>query len=145
MTVRVMETEDLDSVMEIENEAFSPPWTKEGFFTFLIREDTLFLTAEDKSGIVGYAGLLMVLDEAEILNIAVRHDRRKEGIGHFLMQSLLLLSGESGIHTIHLEVRESNHSARRLYARHGFKEVGLRRSYYTDPVEDAVLMTRQSD
>ena len=145
MTVRVMETEDLDSVMEIENEAFSPPWTKEGFFTFLIREDTLFLTAEDKSGIVGYAGLLMVLDEAEILNIAVRHDRRKEGIGHFLMQSLLLLSGESGIHTIHLEVRESNHSARRLYARHGFKEVGLRRSYYTDPVEDAILMTRQSD
>jgi ribosomal-protein-alanine N-acetyltransferase len=122
MTVRVMETEDLDSVMEIENEAFSPPWTKEGFFTFLIREDTLFLTAEDKSGIVGYAGLLMVLDEAEILNIAVRHDRRKEGIGHFLMQSLLLLSGESGIHTIHLEVRESNHSARRLYTRHGFKE-----------------------
>ncbi len=145
MTVRVMETEDLDSVMEIENEAFSPPWTKEGFFTFLIREDTLFLTAEDKSGIVGYAGLLMVLDEAEILNIAVRHDRRKEGIGHFLMQSLLLLSGESGIHTIHLEVRESNHSARRLYARHGFKEVGLRRSYYTDPTEDAVLMTRQSE
>ena len=145
MTVRVMETEDLDSVMEIENEAFTPPWTKEGFFTFLIREDTLFLTAEDKGGIVGYAGLLMVLDEAEILNIAVRHDRRKEGIGHFLMQSLLLLSGESGIHTIHLEVRESNHSARRLYARHGFKEVGLRRSYYTDPVEDAVLMTRQSD
>ncbi|MBQ9064023.1 MAG: ribosomal protein S18-alanine N-acetyltransferase [Blautia sp.] len=142
MTIRIMEIDDLPEVMKIERETFSAEaWTEEGFFTFLIRKDTLFLVVEEKGELIGYGGLLMVLDEADIVNIAVKKSRRKEGIGTFLLRSLLLLAGEQGIKYVHLEVRESNSEARRLYKRMKFKEDGLRRDYYTEPVENAVLMT----
>ena len=142
MTVRYMEIDDLDQVMPIENDCFSVPWTRKGFFTFLTRKDSMFLVAEEKGEILGYCGILMVLDEADVTNVAVRKDRRKEGIGGFLMKSLILLAEEQGIVTFHLEVRESNLSARRLYERLGFYTDGLRKGYYTDPDEDAVLMSR---
>lgn len=142
MTVRYMEIDDLDQVMPIEKDCFSVPWTREGFFTFLTRKDSMFLVAEEKGEILGYCGILMVLDEADVTNVAVRKDRRKEGIGAFLMKSLILLAEEQGITIFHLEVRESNAPARRLYERLGFFTDGLRRNYYSDPEEDAVLMSR---
>ncbi|MBQ7370823.1 MAG: ribosomal protein S18-alanine N-acetyltransferase [Blautia sp.] len=143
MILREMLVEDLDQVLEIENVLFQPPWTKEGFFTFLTREDAMFLVVEEKGEILGYCGLLMVLDEGDITNVAVRPERQREGIGHFLMESLIRLAGEQGVTTIHLEVRAGNDTARRLYERAGFVVDGLRKKYYTDPVEDAVLMTRK--
>lgn len=143
MILREMLVEDLDEVMEIENDLFAAPWTKEGYFTFLTRDDSMFLVVEEKGHILGYCGLLMVLDEGDVTNVAVRRDRQREGIGHFLMDSLVRLAAERGITTIHLEVRESNGTARRLYERMGFVQDGIRRHYYTDPVEDAVLMTRK--
>lgn len=143
MILREMLVEDLDEVMEIENDLFTAPWTKEGYFTFLTRDDSMFLVVEEKGHILGYCGLLMVLDEGDVTNVAVRRDRQREGIGHFLMDSLVRLAAERGITAIHLEVRESNGTARRLYERMGFVQDGLRRHYYTDPVEDAVLMTRK--
>ena len=101
----------------------------------------MFLVVEEKEEILGYAGLLMVLDEADVTNIGVRKDRQGEGIGNFLMMSLKRLAHEQGINTIHLEVRAGNTPALRLYRRNGFLEDGLRKNYYSDPVEDAVLMT----
>ena len=74
--------------------------------------------------------------------MAVTRDRQKEGIGYFLVDSMLMLAAARGIHIVHLEVRESNGSARRLYQRLGFKEDGFRKNYYTEPVENAVLMTK---
>lgn len=142
MILREMLVEDLEQVMEIENDLFHVPWTKEGFFTFLTREDAMFLVVEEKGKLLGYCGLLMVLDEGDVTNVAVRRDRQKEGIGHFLMESLIRLAKERGITTIHLEVRVGNHSAIRLYERMGFARDGLRRGYYSDPTEDALLMTR---
>lgn len=143
MILREMLVEDLDEVMGIENDLFAAPWTKEGYFTFLTRDDSMFLVVEEKGHILGYCGLLMVLDEGDVTNVAVRRDRQREGIGHFLMDGLVRLAAERGITTIHLEVRESNGTARRLYERMGFVQDGIRRHYYTDPVEDAVLMTRK--
>ena len=87
MVLREMLVDDLDQVMKIENELFSPPWTKEGFFTYLTRKDAMFLVVEEKGEILAYCGLIMVLDEGDITNVAVRPDRQKEGIGHFLMNS----------------------------------------------------------
>lgn len=142
MIVRMMEIDDLDQVMEIENTAFSVPWTREGFFTFLTRRDSMFLVAEEKQQILGYCGTLMVLDEADVTNLAVKKSRRREGIGEFLMKSMLLLLEEQGIAMVHLEVRSSNGTAIRLYERQGFVPDGLRKNYYSDPEEDAVLMTR---
>lgn len=141
MILREMTVEDLDQVMELENDLFPVPWTREGYFTFLIRQDTMFLVVEEKERILACCGLLMVLDEGDVLNVAVRRERQREGIGRFLMESLIRLAGEQGVTTLHLEVRRSNETAIRLYERTGFTRDGVRRNYYTDPVEDAVLMT----
>ncbi len=144
MTVREMQVEDLSQVMEIETELFGgEAWTKEGFFTFLTRSDALFLVVEERERILGYCGLLMVLDEGDITNVAVKKDRQREGIGHFLVESLVRLAGDLGVNTIHLEVRAGNDTAIRLYERMDFVRDGLRRNYYTNPAEDAVLMTRK--
>lgn len=143
MILREMMIDDLDQVLEIEEELFSVPWTREGFFTFLTRDDSMFLVVEEKEKILGYCGLLMVLDEGDVLNVAVRKDRQREGIGNFLMESLIRLSGQLGISMIHLEVRKGNETAIRLYERLGFERDGIRKGYYTDPVEDAVLMTKK--
>jgi ribosomal-protein-alanine N-acetyltransferase len=142
MIIREMLTEDLNQVMEIEESLFSVPWTKEGYFTYLTRKDTMFLVVEEKEQILGYCGLLMVLDEGDVLNVAVRRDRQKEGIGNFLMESMIRLSGELGIRSYHLEVRSSNVRAINLYERVGFHRDGLRKGYYTKPLEDALLMSR---
>ena len=82
------------------------------------------------------------LDEGDVTNVAVRRDRQREGIGNFLMESMIRLAEERGITMIHLEVRAGNETAIRLYERQGFVRDGLRKGYYTDPTEDAVLMTR---
>lgn len=142
MILREMLIDDLEQVMEIERELFHVPWTREGFFTFLTREDAMFLVVEEKGQILGYCGLLMVLDEGDITNVAVRRDRQKEGIGNFLMESLVRLAAERGVTTIHLEVRVGNDRAIRLYERNGFTRDGIRKGYYSDPTEDALLMTR---
>ena len=142
MILREMLVDDLEQVMEIEEELFSVPWTKEGFLTFLMKDNAMFLVVEEKGQILGYCGLLTVLDEGDVTNVAVRKERQREGIGHFLMDSLIRLAEQQGVTTIHLEVRVGNETAIRLYERMGFKRDGIRRKYYTDPVEDALLMTR---
>lgn len=143
MILREMMIDDLDEVMELEEELFAVPWTKEGFFTFLTRDDAMFLVVEEKGKILGYCGLLMVLDEGDVLNVAVKKDRQREGIGNFLMESMMRLAAEREISIIHLEVRKSNETAIRLYERLGFERDGIRKGYYTDPVEDAILMTKK--
>ena len=77
MILREMLVDDLEQVMKIETELFSPPWTKEGFFTYLTRKDAMFLVVEEKGEILAYCGLLMVLDEGGITNVAVRPDRQR--------------------------------------------------------------------
>ena len=103
MILREMLVDDLDQVMEIEQDLFHVPWTKEGFFTFLTRDDAMFLVVEEKEKILGYCGLLMVLDEGDITNVAVRRDRQKEGIGAFLMQSLIRLAAERDVWEMRLQ------------------------------------------
>jgi ribosomal-protein-alanine N-acetyltransferase len=141
MIIREMLIDDLDAVMQIEEALFSVPWTREGFFTMLTMDHNLFLVVEEKGQILGYCGMQWVLDEGDILNVAVCKDRQREGIGRFLVDSVKRIAQDLGIETLHLEVRESNCTARRLYERLGFRIDGLRKKYYTDPTEDAVLMT----
>lgn len=143
MTFREMLVEDLDQVVDIEQNLFSVPWTKEGFLTYLMKKDTMFFVVEEKERILGYCSMMTVLDEGDILNVAVRSDRQKEGIGLFLVDSMLRMAEMEGIRLVHLEVRQGNGTARRLYQRLGFKEDGLRRNYYENPVENAVLMTKE--
>jgi ribosomal-protein-alanine acetyltransferase len=138
--VRQMEVDDLKQVMIIENANFSMPWTEKGFLTFLLRHDTLFLVAEEESEILGYIGVITVLDEGDITNVAVKQSRQREGLGNLLVSSLLRLADELGIKTMHLEVRASNEQALSLYKRNGFEAIGTRHNYYESPTEDAITM-----
>lgn len=104
MTFREMLVEDLDQVVDIEQNLFSVPWTKEGFLTYLMKKDTMFFVVEEKERILGYCSMMTVLDEGDILNVAVRSDRQKEGIGQFLVDSMLRMAEMQGIRLVHLEV-----------------------------------------
>lgn len=145
MTFREMTVEDLDQIAELEQELFSVPWSREGYLSFLIRDNTLMFVVEEKGRILGYCGLIYALDEGDVMNIAVRKDRQREGIGQFMVDSMIRMAAGIGVMIIHLEVRESNAVARRLYQRMGFVEDGLRKNYYQDPTEHAVLMTKHGD
>ena len=141
--VREMTVDDLPQVMVIENENFSMPWTDKGFLSFLLRYDTLFLVAEEDGEILGFAGVVMVLDEAELTNVAVMKSYQRQGIGRLLIESLMRLISELKIEILHLEVRVSNAEAISLYRRIGFDEVGMRHNYYEEPKEDAILMRKR--
>lgn len=141
MTVREMQLDDLAEVMVIENENFSVPWTEMGFFSFLLRDDTMFLVAEEDGKILGYMGIMMVLDEGEITNVSVSKYARRRGIGRALVGEMIRQMKRRGIVILHLEVRKSNDPAIELYRSFGFVKDGERKMYYEEPVEDAVLMS----
>ena len=86
ITIREMQIDDLEQVMPIEEANFSIPWTETGFFTFLIRDDALFLVAEEDGEILGYLGILISFDESEITNVCVAEKARRRGIGRALME-----------------------------------------------------------
>ena len=137
-----MQIDDLDQVMEIEEESFSIPWTANGFFTFLIREDALFLVSEVDNKINGYIGLICAPPEGDITNVAVRSSERNKGIGKALVSEMISRAHEKGVDDIFLEVRVSNVPAIRLYEAYGFENMGIRKNYYERPTEDAFIMKR---
>jgi len=144
MNVREMTWDDLDQVMVIEKENFSVPWTEMGFFTYLMREDALFLVAEDEEEqVLGYCGVIIAMDEGDITNVSVKKELQGRGIGKALVQEMIERTVARGVHTLFLEVRESNQAAIALYEKQGFERMGIRKKYYTDPVEDGITMSRQ--
>ena len=140
--IREMTIDDLEQVMPIEEANFSVPWTKNGFFTYLIRDDALFLVAEEAGCILGYCGVIMVPDEGDITNVSVDARRRGEGIGRLLVEELIRKAEQHGVTKLFLEVRVSNEAAIRLYQRQGFVKEGIRMNYYEEPKEDALIMSR---
>ena len=131
--------------MPIEEANFSIPWTETGFFTFLIRDDALFLVAEEDGEILGYLGILISFDESEITNVCVAEKARRRGIGRALMEELFRRMQERKVRVIHLDVRIGNTPARNLYESLGFVQDGMRKGYYDLPKEDAVLMSRTDE
>ena len=140
--IRRMVLSDLPEVERIEQENFSRPWTAEDYQGFLDREDADFLVAVVDGRIVGYIGEYGLPDEGDITNVSVDRRYRNRHIGTCLVSGLIQTAGARGIRKIFLEVRESNAPAIRLYENAGFRKTGVRRTYYTSPVEDAVLMMR---
>ena len=141
ITIQEMQLDDLEQVVEIEQQNFSVPWTENGFFSFLLRSDTLFLVAKEEDRILGYLGIMMVLDEGEITNVSVAQTARRRGVGRLLVQTMLDKMRRAGLDMIHLEVRKSNTPAIRLYEQFAFVQDGERKNYYEEPTEDAVLMS----
>lgn len=145
--------EDLAGIVSLHKEAFSDPWGESAFKDALTGSRNVFLLArqfddhkgdlEEKPGLIlGYGIIHVVADEAELLNIAVRSDARKNGIGTTLMNILIQEATQRGAARVFLEVRESNQDAVSLYKKHSFFEVGRRRHYYANPLEDAIVLQR---
>ncbi|GLC27548.1 ribosomal protein S18-alanine N-acetyltransferase [Roseisolibacter agri] len=136
---------DVDAIAAIERLAFSDPWSRDSFATLARNGDVFFLVADagsapGASAPVGYLVAWYVLDEGEVANIAVAPSARGTGVGARLLDAALAEGRRRGVGHMFLEVRESNAVARRLYASRGFIELGRRKRYYREPVEDALVL-----
>lgn len=141
--VRPMAMPDVDGVMAVEKDSFSPPWSRSAFEEELAQNRLArYIVAEEDGQIVGYAGMWLVINEAHVTNVAVSGSRRGEGIGRLLMETLMEIARENGMESMTLEVRVSNMVARHLYETLGFTEAGIRKNYYSETKEDALILWR---
>lgn len=140
ITVRTMQVKDADEVSRLEQQIFSQPWSRQGFVDSIELGNTVFLVAEEQAEILGYIGMYLSVDEAEITNVAVAPAKRRRGIGEMLLKAAKEEAGLRSIETIVLEVRVSNGDAVRLYERNGFQVCGRRKGFYELPREDAYIM-----
>lgn len=141
VSVREMLESDIDRVLEIEKESFSPPWSREAFLLELTKNILAkYIVVEVDGKVVGYGGIWLILDEGHITNIAIDKEYRGLGLGDKLLEGLIQLCVDRDIKVITLEVRKSNEVAKELYKKHGFKECGIRPGYYTNNNEDAIIM-----
>ena len=131
----------VSGIHAIEVECFSDPWPEQFVISQLPDDNHIFLVALDGEAVIGYVGMMYVLDEGYISNVAVTASYRRQKIADELINTLIERSNELNLSFVTLEVRESNDPAKMLYAKHGFEVVGLRKNYYTKPKENAVLMT----
>ena len=140
--------EDLDSILEIEHASFSVPWSRKSFEVELVGNKfsvTLAArttdTGEGRSLLLGYVCIWLVFEELRFLNLAVSPRARRQGIASQLVNRAIYLGVSKGVQRALLEVRESNESAQLLYKNFGFNVYARRKSYYTNPNEDAILMS----
>ena len=143
MAYRILDAqkEHLSQLEALEQQCFSVPWTLKQLESQLPDDQHCFLVALDGDKVLGYVGLMYVLDEGYISNVAVAPQARRKGIGDALIAQLLLWARENDLTFVTLEVRESNQAAIALYKKHGFQTVGMRKKYYDFPKENAILMT----
>ncbi len=139
--VRRMTIADLDAVAAIEAATFPTPWSKDSFRQELERNVAArYLVAEKDGRVIGYAGAWVILDESHITNIAIEESQRGSGYGRVLTQALMQYLANLGAAYATLEVRKSNIRAQNLYKSLGFIQLGVRKRYYEDNQEDALLM-----
>lgn len=144
VVVRDLAAEHLDGVMEIERQSFPTPWSRALFEEEVGRSFSHSIVALSDPGgeVLGYAVCWTVAEESHLLNIAVHPKARERGIGRLLLRECIRRGATSRSRSIYLEVRPANEPALALYRREGFRFVGIRRGYYTDTGEDALVLTR---
>lgn len=138
---REMVSNDLDAVMQIEPHIYAHPWTRGNFSDSLKSEHSAWVLEHDAE-IIGYALMMMVLDEAHLLNLSITQGYQKQGLGRLLLEHMIQVAKKQKAANMFLEVRPSNISAIALYENIGFNEMAIRRGYYPaqNGREDAVLM-----
>ena len=144
--IKRLEKDELHAVTKLDEKCFpSSPWGEDAFKSMLNEGfDSCFVCKDRENSILGYF-ILRRLDVAELLQIAVAEESRRRGIGEALIKKIYELCKDSGISEVFLEVREGNTAAIRLYEKLGFSEISRRRGYYSNPREDAVIMTAKTD
>jgi tRNA threonylcarbamoyl adenosine modification protein YeaZ/ribosomal-protein-alanine acetyltransferase len=144
LVTRIMELRDIDAVWEIEKLSFKTPWSKESFIEEIKAKDRArYVVAELGDTVVGYGGMWLIIDEAHITNIAVHPDYRKQKIGKRIVEKMIAVASSEGITSLTLEVRVSNAPAIKLYKDLDFQEVAMRKGYYADTNEDALIMWKR--
>ncbi|HHW07310.1 MAG TPA: ribosomal protein S18-alanine N-acetyltransferase [Clostridia bacterium] len=136
-----MAEEHLDQVLAIEQVSFPTPWSRNSYLRELSDNQFAYYYVcllGDK--VLGYMGMWLIIDEAHVTTIAVHPDYRGRALGRVLLEELMARAAALGADKITLEVRPSNHVAQRLYRRVGFVPAGIRKGYYTDTKEDAIIM-----
>ena len=147
MRIEAVTTEaQIDDVLVIEEAAFTSPWTRAMYLAELENHGVsfCFLARDDDGRAVGFCSVWRVADELHINNLAVLPEVRRGGIGSALLEHVLRHGADSGAQRATLEVRQSNDAARILYERFGFTVAGVRRGYYSKPVEDALVLWREN-
>jgi ribosomal-protein-alanine N-acetyltransferase len=140
-TIAPMRYEDIDGILHVEKRSFLTPWSR---FAFLceLRDNQFahYFVAKDADWVIGYAGMWLILNEAHVTNVAVDPAYRGKKVGEALMRTLMSVAREKKADRMTLEVRPSNAVAKNLYKKLGFIELGLRKGYYSDTGEDAIIM-----
>ena len=144
LIVRKAEEQDIRAIEEIEKQCFAVPWTYESLRHDIMENRVAFyLVAETKGVICGYMGIWKILEEGHITNVAVAPSFRRRHIGGAMLDVMLDVMEHNGIKSFTLEVRVSNEAARKLYEGRGFRPAGIRKGYYEDNGEDALIMWRE--
>lgn len=141
--IRPMEERDLPEVLAIERVSFPNPWHESTFRGEIQNKSISFplvMVHEPDDQVVGYIIFWKIGEEVQVNNIAIHPDFRRRGLGEFLLRKVISWVKKEGAQFITLEVRPSNFAAQALYRKLGFKTIGLRRFYYSNPVEDALVM-----
>ena len=141
--IRPMIIDDVDEVYIVEEDCFVDPWSKDSIRKELKNNLARYLVAQLDNKIVGYVGVWFVVDEGHITNVAVHSDYRGKKIGDRLVKEMVGLCKENKLVAMTLEVRASNTVAQNLYRKYGFKMGGIRKEYYSDNKEDAIIMWNQ--
>ena len=141
MTILPMTTETVEKVSALEQASFSTPWSEKSIREELNNEWAIWYVAMEEETLLGYIGIQYGLDGGDILTVATAPEYRGYGIAKQLIEKILEIFRDKDLDYLTLEVRPSNVSALALYEKLGFREVGRRKKYYKDPVEDALLLT----
>ncbi len=140
MEIRRSKPDDATAIAELESENFADPWSQKDIFSYICSDGGMCFTALDEGRVIGYIIGRKIPPEAEIYRIAVSADKRRRGVGYRLLSYGLKTEIGSGVETVFLEVRSRNTPAIALYRSYGFKEISIRKNYYQNPTDDAVIM-----
>ena len=143
MEIRLMTADHVSQVAQLEKLCFRDPWSENSVASELNNPLSLWLVAVEGEKVAGYVGSQSVMGESDMMNVAVHPDFRRQGIGERLILDLIDQLNQRGNHSLTLEVRTSNVSAIALYRKLGFEQVGLRKNYYRNPKEDALILRKE--
>lgn len=138
--IRNMTAADIEDIYELEKLSFKTPWSKKSFEEELENKMARYVVAEIEGQVVGYCGVWIIVDEGHITNVAVHPEFRSQGIGKQLVEHLINICKDEEVYKLTLEVNTNNTVAQSLYQSFGFESHGVRKGYYTDTNEDAMIM-----
>ncbi|WHY00973.1 ribosomal protein S18-alanine N-acetyltransferase [Neobacillus sp. DY30] len=138
---RYMKEEDIDQILEVEHASFATPWSRDAFYNEIYNNKfAVYIVLEEDEKIIGYVGAWVVIDEAHVTNLAILPSYRGKKLGEALLRKMMTVAKDMGARSMTLEVRVTNNVAQSLYRKLGFQNGGIRKNYYTDNQEDALVM-----